>query len=285
MDAYVPEACDIFVDEATYVDYTGLVYWMTSLTAAEMPIRPHGAGRAALGRPGRRRCLGGGRAREDGGVRRLMLAARVWGVRRLAVAAGAMAVVWRAFPDPVNVPGRDVGVEWVLAPLVPVLMALLVPGAAEVAHTDLERAAARLAWRRRLGVSAAAMVLLTAAARVGTSTGEWVTYTRNGALLLGLGLLATVLVPRAVRWFPALAFATGSWLLGAVPPWELPPAWAVLLHPAGSPGAALTAAAVLAAGVLVYVAKEEPFRWRRAPATVAIAASRVPAAAPGRATA
>lgn len=200
-----------------------------------------------------------------------MLAARVWGVRRLALAAAAMAVVWRAFPDPVSVPGRDVGVEWVLAPLVPVLLALLVPGAAEVAHTDLERAATRPAWRRRAGMVGMALALLVAAARVGTSTGEWVTYTRNGALLVGLGLLATVLLPRAVRWFPALAFATGSWLLGAVPPWEMPPDWAVLLHPAGSTGAALAAAAILAAGTLAYVAREEPVAGsaRRAPATAA----------------
>lgn len=40
MDAYVPESCDIFKDEATYTEYSGLVYWMTSLTERQLPFDP-----------------------------------------------------------------------------------------------------------------------------------------------------------------------------------------------------------------------------------------------------
>lgn len=186
-------------------------------------------------------------------MRRLTVAARVWGFHRAAAGAAVMIGLWRAVTDPIHVVGRSDDVLWVAAPLVPAIIGALVPATAEVAYSDQERLTAQPARLRRLGAVLGLTVLGVGAALLGGGGERWIEYSRNVGLALGLGLLATWALPRSLNWLPVVGYTVASWLIGAAPAGQPPAAWALLLHGPDSPAAMAVAAGLYAAGAGIYL--------------------------------
>lgn len=183
--------------------------------------------------------------------------ARAWGLRQFGIALAAVIAFSVAWRGPVSVPGRR-DVAELIWPLVPCLFALVVPTVAARAHTDQERCAPRRGWGRRLafvtGLCGATVALATLLAIVH----PFLVVARNTALLCGMSLAATVLLPASTRWIPVSFFPILSWLLGAPSPGNPPAGWAVLLHDASSGTAAWAAAACITIGAGLYVAIDRP---------------------------
>jgi hypothetical protein len=164
----------------------------------------------------------------------------------VATAAGGLLV-----PDrPVEVIGRT-GVEAILWPLSPVLLAAVVPASTAWRGRPLERTARRgllpLAGRHllALGVAAGAVAL--------TVPDDQLTVTaRNLAGLVGLALLGARVLAIEVAWSPLVLLGAVTWLFGTEAGGRARP-WALLLaEPRHTPAAAV-AAGVLAAGVLAHL--------------------------------
>ena len=188
-----------------------------------------------------------------------LLVARAWGLKPMAKALAGVVVLSAAWRGPLAVPGRR-DVAEIIWPLAPCLLAIVVPTAAARAHTDEERCAPRSGRLRRFVFVA---VLAVTALALGSGLGVLHSFTviaRNTLFLFGLGLIATVLLPSSTRWIPASFLPIVTWLLGARSAGQDPAGWAVLLHDGGSAVAAMAAAACFAAGAILYVAVDRPFR-------------------------
>lgn len=180
-----------------------------------------------------------------------LLWARCWGVAPLLVLGATTSAGWYVVPiGPVPVPAAG-GVESLLWPLLPVLVTLGVPGVLGSAYDDMERASSRRLVLLRLGALTCCAVVLGAVAMLATRFDERVVW-RNSALLLGLAIAATRLLPRSLRWQPLVLVPMAMWLLGTDEHRRIRP-WDLLLLPGGSAMPAVVAAAVLAAGVTSYL--------------------------------
>lgn len=181
----------------------------------------------------------------------LFLWARCWSVRPLLLLAIATAAGWYVVPQgPVPVPAAG-GVESLLWPLLPVVVTLGVPAVLGSAYGDLERCSSRRPVLLRLRALGFCVVAVSAAAAVQTRFDERVVW-RNSALLLGLAILATCVLPRALRWQPLVLVPMAMWLLGTDDQRRIRP-WNVLLLPGHNATPAYVAAFVLATGVAAYL--------------------------------
>ena len=181
-----------------------------------------------------------------------VLWARCWALGSLLLLAVVTAAGWYVVPrGPVAVPAAG-GVESLLWPLLPVLVTLGVPGVLASTYGDLERASSRRPVLLRLRALACCTVVVGAAAALNTRFDPRVVW-RNTGLLLGLAILASCLLPRAVRWQPLVLVPMAMWLLGTDEHRRLRP-WNVLLLPGDRAMPAVVAAVVLAAGVAAYLA-------------------------------
>jgi hypothetical protein len=181
----------------------------------------------------------------------LVLWARCWGARPLLLLGAATAAGWYVVPrGPIPVPAGG-GVESLLWPLLPVLVALGVPGVLGSAYGDLERASSRRPVLLRLAALAGCALVVAAAAALDTRFDDRVVW-RNAALLLGLAAMTTRLLPRALRWQPLLLVPMAMWLLGTDEQRRIRP-WAVLLLPGDTMPSTVVAAAVFAAGIATYL--------------------------------
>jgi hypothetical protein len=179
---------------------------------------------------------------------------RVWRILGLVVAGALVGAVARWLPQPVEVPGRTGGVEWVLTPVLPTLVALAAWASFQAVHHPLERTSARPLRQRQAVVVAMALGIGCAAALAGVGwSATAAVVVRNLVLLVGLAAGASVLLPAGIGWIVVALPSAACWLLGAPPPGLEPPAWAVLLQPAGSVQAWAIAGLVAAAGATAYL--------------------------------
>ncbi len=180
-----------------------------------------------------------------------VLCARCWGLRPLLVLGAATVVGWYVVPEgPVPVPAGG-GVESLLWPLLPLLVTLGVPGVLGSAYGDLERGSSRPPILLRLGALTCCTVVVSAVAVLDTRFDDRVVW-RNTAFLLGLAILATSLLPRALRWQPLVLVPMAMWLLGTDDHRRIR-AWDVLLLRGDATTAMLAAIATLALGVVGYL--------------------------------
>jgi hypothetical protein len=161
-----------------------------------------------------------------------------------------IALAWRFLsPEPLAVFGQG-DVRAVVWPLLPVILAAMVPASTSFCERALEQVCPR-PWRE-LRVRSLAMVVGASAFVVVTSGHDLVVVTRNTALLVGLAYLGTSLIPAGLGWVPVVVYPSSCWLLGTRSSGIHAP-WAVLLRPPGDPAATAAAAVVALAGVIAFV--------------------------------
>ncbi len=186
-----------------------------------------------------------------------VLVARAWGLKPVAKALIGVVVLSVAWRGPLAVPGRR-DVAELIWPLAPCLLAIVVPAAADRAHTDQERCAPRSGPRRRLVFVGALFATTLALASGLAALHPFVVVGRNTLLLCGIALAGTVALPASTRWIPPSFIPIVMWLLGARSAGQDPAGWAVLLHDPSSFPAACVAAVFFLAGAGLYVASERP---------------------------
>jgi hypothetical protein len=183
-------------------------------------------------------------------LRGWLLLGKAWHLRRVVVTALLSALAWLIVPpDPVAVPARD-GVESLLWPLVPTLVAGALPAAMAAAYRDSELTAARSRTQLR-GVALLVTLALSLAPSVVAGRFDILVVWRNTGFLYGLALLVITVQPQSVAWLPVSAVPMWMWLLGT----DFGGAvknWAVLLHPSNSMPAFCAALLVFLLGVAAY---------------------------------
>lgn len=168
----------------------------------------------------------------------------------LAVTGGILGAWWFVPASPVAVPGRDI--DSLIWPLMPAVLALVVPTAALAGQRDLERTSGRSIIRMRIGfcVGVSALVVLVS---VGALRFDALVVMRNGLLLLGLGLLGATTLGPGGGWFLPFSVPTGMWIFGTT---HLGPnTWATVLHERDSQIALVSALAVWLGGCILYCLK------------------------------
>jgi hypothetical protein len=183
-------------------------------------------------------------------VRRPLLVARGLGAGGPWAAAFVVAVFWRFLtPEPLAVFGQG-DVRAVVWPLLPVVLAAMVPASTAFCERALEQVCPR-PWRE-LRLRSLAMVMGAAALVVVTSGHDLVVVTRNTALLVGLAYLGASLIPAGLGWVPVVVYPSSCWLLGTRSS-GIHASWAVLLRPPDDPAATAAAVVVALAGVVAFV--------------------------------
>lgn len=161
-----------------------------------------------------------------------------------------MVVWWTVPPGRVTVPARD-GVQSLLWPLVPALLAVAVPTSLSSAYREGELTAARSALQLRMTAMVSVALLSLGISLVGLRFDILVIW-RNSLFLMGLALLATAIQPPTTAWIPVCGAPIAMWLLG--PGYdETISAWAVLLHPRTSAIAWTSSIGVFALGAAAYL--------------------------------
>lgn len=178
------------------------------------------------------------------------MVARRWRAETLALAAVATTTFIVLSDSPVHVPGRDVS-DW-MWPLGPAIFAVAV-GVAAGEGSDLEVLSGRGRWSTRLGFVVGSAVLGVMTVLVAAPVRPPGVLVRNVIGLIGLALCAMPLRPRD-RWVPVVGLTMGTWLLGTAGTSTEPRPWAILLHDAGSRGAAVVAVAAFVIGTSIFVA-------------------------------
>jgi hypothetical protein len=191
-------------------------------------------------------------------LRGWVLLCKAWRLHRLALTALVSALAWAAVPaGPVAVPARD-GVESVLWPLVPVLVAAALPATMAAAYRDGELTAARSRTQLR-GAAFLLSLSLSLLPSVVATRFDLVVVWRNTGFLFGLALFAVAVQPEAAAWLPICGLPMWMWLLGTNIGGDVE-SWAVLLHPAQSRVALMASVVVLALGLAAYWAIRAPWR-------------------------
>jgi hypothetical protein len=178
----------------------------------------------------------------------------VWRIAWLIGVAVAVALLVRCFPRPIEVPGRNGGVEWVLVPVAPVVLASLVPMIVSRTWHSLERISGRFDTRGRAGLVVTVMAVCTTAIAVGVGDVRRADL-RNCLLAISISLLAVHVVPAALSWAPVLGFGIVTWLVGVPGPGQAPPRWAVLLAPGDSRSAMSITVGTIVVAVIVFVVR------------------------------
>jgi hypothetical protein len=178
----------------------------------------------------------------------------VWRIDWLIIAAVAGALLLRCFPRPIEVPGRNGGVEWVLVPVAPVALASLVPTIVSRTWLPLERISGRFDHRGRVGLVVTMMAICTAAIAAGVGEVRRADV-RNCALAISVSLVAVHVVPAALSWAPVLGVGIVTWLVGVPGPGQAPPGWAVLLAPGASQQAMWITVGAAAVAVVLFVVR------------------------------
>lgn len=143
----------------------------------------------------------------------VLSSARALGASTLVAGVLLTAVASLLVPsDPVEVIGRR-GVQAVLWPLLPTILAACVPASAAWAFRDLERAAPKSRrWLAALHLSLVA-VGVVAVVVVVPSQQQGVVL-RNSVLLVGLAVISVRLLSPDVAWLPPVLVAAVTWLFG-----------------------------------------------------------------------
>jgi hypothetical protein len=181
-----------------------------------------------------------------------LVVARAWGGRQLAAGLALMAAMWVLPGSPVPVPGRG-GIEAVVWPLAPTIVAAILAVVAAPATRDLELAAGRPIQLVKGGFVVAGLAgcaIASMVAVVATPLGSTIIW-RNDALLVGLALGSAALLRPTMSWAPPVLLSIVTWLLGPKLGGDVE-RWAVLLHPADSWPAAAASAIMLVAGCLLF---------------------------------
>ena len=176
---------------------------------------------------------------------------RCWSLGPLLAAGLVADAGWFVIPEgPVPVPAGG-GVESLLWPLLPALVALAIPAVLATARFEHELLTARsplLLRLRALGCCALVLACVAAAAVRFDPVVVW----RNTAILAGVAFLAAATLPRGSAWQPVVLLPLGCWLLGTDAHRLVRP-WAILLAPGSSTSAVIAAGALLALGVTAYL--------------------------------
>ncbi len=179
---------------------------------------------------------------------------RVWQLERFLGACVLFGIVLRAFPEPVDVPGRQGGVEWVLHPIAPLLLASMLPSSLARCGEYMEVLSGKFGPRGRTIIILGASATLLGATTAMTGVFIWQS-ARNSALSIGLACVCSIILPATMRWVPLVVLAITVWLLGVPPPGDAPPMWAVVLSPGTSVFAAAVCVTVAAVGIGWYIAR------------------------------
>lgn len=189
-----------------------------------------------------------------------MLFCRAWQFRMLLLAALLAAVAWTAVPSlPLGVPARE-GVRSLLWPLVPTIYAAALPTVFEAGYREGELTSSRSHSSLRGSILGVILVLCLASSAASYRFDIAIAL-RNSALLIGLALIATVLLPHVTSWLPAFIVPTATWLFGTDPN-ENVACWAVLLQESKSPVASTAAVISLALGAVMYCGVRQRRGWR-----------------------
>lgn len=193
--------------------------------------------------------------------RRVVRTARALGGEALVVGTAATVGAGALAPDrPVEVIGR-VGVEAVLWPLVPVLLAVVVPASTAWRARALERVARRghatLAGRH-LGLVLASGLVVVASVPVD----QRVLVARNVLGLVGLALVGVRVLSVELAWVPLVGLAATTWLFGTRLG-GVPRPWALLLAEPGHRWAWAVAVVAASSGVASSLVPDLAVRPRR----------------------
>lgn len=178
----------------------------------------------------------------------------MWHLDRFIGGCLICGLLLRAFPDPVDVPGRQGGVEWVLYPVVPLILASLLPQSLVRCRENMELLSGRFGVVGRTFMAVGVAVSLIATTTVVTGVWLWQNV-RNAAAAVGLACLC-VMLPAAVRWVPPVLLAIVVWLVGVPSPGLEPPEWAMVLSASTSVVSAVVCTGVAAVGIGVFVARQ-----------------------------
>ncbi|MCB1039911.1 MAG: hypothetical protein KDA94_10335 [Acidimicrobiales bacterium] len=197
-------------------------------------------------------------------MRVLRAIVRVWRIRGLVGAGLVVAATARWLPTPLDVPGRSGGVEWVLTPILPTIVALAGWACFGVAHSEFERVTAQPVVIRRAAAVTMAISIGVVAVVLGVGIGgAAVVGIRNLFLLVGLAQASISVAPNTAGWAMVVIPSAVCWLVGAPVPGAAPPGWAVLLHPSSSFAATVAAVAAFVVGSALYLAREVPLQFAR----------------------
>jgi hypothetical protein len=173
--------------------------------------------------------------------------------RALAVALATTVAGALVPTEPVPVKFRLAAVG--LGPLVAALPGAFLPTLLEHPEHQLEPTRAIALRASRIGWLAVLLVVFTGCGELalGGGPGAVQIAARSLALTGGIGLLTAQLVPALTAWLPGSLLVVLTLMYGTASVSGRPYRWALLLSPAGSPEAGLTAAALLLAGSVLYV--------------------------------
>ena len=176
---------------------------------------------------------------------------RCWTLGPLLATGLVAAAGWFVIPEgPVPVPAGG-GVESLLWPLLPAVVVLAVPAVLANAGSELELLTARSPLLLRLRALGCCAVVLAGVAAAGVRFDPVVVW-RNTAILAGVAFLAAATLTRGTAWQPLVLLPLACWLLGTDAHRQVRP-WAILLAPGSGASASISAAALLAVGVLAYL--------------------------------
>ena len=143
-------------------------------------------------------------------------------------------------------------------PLVPTLVAAVLPTTIVAAYRDIELTASRSRTQLR-GVVLLVLTGLSLAPSLVAMRFDLVVVWRNTSFLLGLALLSTTLLPGQAAWLPVCAVPMWMWLLGTAPGGQVE-GWALLLQPSDSLMALIIAFVAFPVGGIAYWAIRAPRR-------------------------
>ena len=176
---------------------------------------------------------------------------RCWSLGPLLATGMVATAGWFVIPEgPVPVPAGG-GVESLLWPLLPALVALAIPTLLGTADFELELLTARSPLLLRLRALGCCALVLACVAGAGIRFDPAVVW-RNTAILGGVAFLAAATLPRGSAWQPLVLLPLACWLLGTDAHRQVRP-WAILLAPGTSTTAAMAAPVLVGLGIGCYL--------------------------------
>jgi len=121
---------------------------------------------------------------------------------------------------------------------------------------DLELTAP-LSHRRQRGTFALLALATISIGCLGGIRFDPIVAMRNGALLGGIALVSTVILPSRVAWMPPALLPMVTWLFG-IEHGGIARPWAILMHPGSSSAALIASVCALAAGLTLFIGRRMP---------------------------